>query len=194
MSEKRLLESIYRESPADSPSIGWEVIAPVVLYTGAAYVAFAAVYDTVLPELVAAVVCALSLTWRLYRWDSNGRPVSVAEHKWYAEDPDPPPERIMVPSDGHTRRRRLKIGRWSFTRSEWQRLATALGQGHVTREALEDLERDNGERMFPNPTGRYNEYVEELQRIGWVDQDKVVLDKTWTDLAEMGIAPPSQSE
>lgn len=191
--EPRILESSYRESPAEEPSFPWEVIAPVVLYTGAAYVAFAAVYDTDLPELVAAAVCALSLTWRLYAWDSAGRAVHITERTQRLAE-QRVESRPWIPSPGNPNRTR--IGKWSFTDSEWRRLATAMTPGQtLTRDDVQFLERDNGDKLFTNPTRQWRdrEIQSELQRLGWIDEGGTVTGNHLEDLTERGIAPPRQS-
>lgn len=188
--DKRLLESSYRESPASTPSFGLEVLAPVLLLTGAAYIGVQVVYGTPLARLIAAAACIISLLYRLYVWDGERRPVHITEHRRFREEAQQPSRIRAATAQDHSR---LTLGKWTFSEDEWRRLGEALTYGRVTRDLLAGLDRDNGESMFPNTTGRYDEYKGELQRLGWVDEDLVVTDVAWRWLRDRGLAPPLES-
>lgn len=192
--EKKILESIYRESPIGKPSFALEVLAPALLLTAAIYVSVEVVYGGQAARIAAAAVCAIVLLWRLWVWDENGRPVSITEHNWYKETPEATPQIRPATVDAHVNVQRWRIGKWNFTEAEWQRLGQALAAGRITRDLLGSIERDNGEKMFTNITANYSDYVRELQRIGWIDDSNAVTDVCWQWLRERSLAPPPESE
>lgn len=178
--EKRIVETTYSESPIGLPNFMLEVLAPVGIFAVAFY-ALAYVTRRDLALFIGALAAILSLLWRLYQWDAAGRPVSVREHKTYtvAEDePQAPRERwapvVVRRAPNHTEWRVSKM--LDFSPSEWRRLARALSGDRLTRRPLESLQLDDGERMFANITVVYPEIVEEMQRIGWVDEDRNITD------------------
>ena len=171
------MESSYSETPATQPNFGLEVIVPSLLIAGAAYLIVATADDANGGHIVGASVLIIVLFWRLWRWDENGRPVHIRERTRYLDDPQPE-LRPFVQQDG----RRIRVGKWRFTRAEWQRLGRAIGD-KLTRRSIDDLQRDDGDRMFPNITEVYGDIVEELQRVGFIDADNAMTDRgrAWFD-------------
>ena len=166
--ERRVVESSYRESPASRPSFAVEVLAPTLIFTGAAWALFAVgAADTQLADRAAAVTCIVSLVVLLWLWHTEGRPVHITEHQRYVDEE---PRRLR-PVVGSSDAQRLRLGRWTFTETEWKRLGRVLATGKVTRAALADLQLDDGETMFTSLSERYPSIVEELQRLGWLTSE-----------------------
>lgn len=188
--QRRILESSYRESPAGEPSFIMEVLVPTAIFTGAAYVAVSVgMTNPQLAELFAAIVCFLSLLILLYLWHQEGRPVHIVERTQYAPEPQSSRLRpVTVSSDEH----RWKVGKFDFSESEWRRFAGALRDGKLTRRAIEDLQGDDGARMFPNITEQYRNILAEFKRLGWVGESNEITDvaRFWLGGHGITIPPP----
>ena len=142
---------------------------------------------------MAGAVMLIALGWRLWQFDRVGRGVHIVEHRRYLEPTETRREWAPVVRDNGddgNGRSRWRIGNWYFSQAEWERLWAALEDGTVTRNALADVTLDNGNRMFPNITARYQEYVDRFRKMGWVDRDNVVTDDCRAWFAARDIAPP----
>lgn len=191
--EKRILESTYSQAPVGLPSFVIEVLVPVGAYVALTY---AMVYVTrrELALFAGALAGILSLTWLLFQWHAAGRPVSIKERTTYVDEPPPPALPAWQPvtqrqGPGHTQ---WVIGALDFSPAEWQRLARALGDGRVSRRALDRLRADDGGRLFANITETYPEIVAELQRLGWVDEENRVTDvcRAWFHERHIALESP----
>lgn len=171
--ERRLMESSYRESPADRPSFALEAIVPTLLATGAVYVLASTLSDvTDTPRFWAAVTCLVVGAWRVVRWDTEGRAVNIIEHTKYVPEPESRERPIVASRDRHV----IMVGRWAFTPSELRQIGGVLATGKVTRAALSDLLADDGDALFANITERYPGIAREFQRLEWIDDDKATTD------------------
>lgn len=187
--DRRIVESIYRESPDGRPSFGIEVLVPTGIFTAAAYV----IADTIAADdgraaaVAASLVCFFALVVLLYLWHAEGRPKHITEHTTEYRDDDG--REAIRPFVGSSDANRITVGRWTFTEAEWGRLGRVLATGRVSRSALADLQTDDGETMFPNITAAYPGIVAELQRLGWIDDDNATTEaaRRWFD--ERGIPP-----
>lgn len=171
---KRIMETSYRESPANHPSFFEEALLPTGIFTGATYLAFVA--GKAQPEvatIAAAAVCAGVLLWRILQWDEHGRPVSFTEHTRYLDDDAPEPIRPFVTSSDANR---ITVGKWTFTEAEWGRIGKVLATGRVSRASLAALETDEGEPLFTNITNAYPGIRAEFQRLQWIDEDNETTD------------------
>lgn len=191
--EDRLLEHSIRESPASEPHIFWEVVFPPLAFAVAMYLLARLRYDPLTARAFAGAAMLVVLGWRLWQFDRHGRGVHVIEHRRYVEPEETRREWAPVirdNGDDGSGRSRWRIGNWYWSAAEWQRLAEALQGGTVTREALEGVHLDNGQRMFPNPTGRYQEYLRTFRRMGWIDTDNVLTPAARAWMAERDLPLP----
>lgn len=102
------------------------------------------------------------------------------------QEPEPEPlirQEVHIPtsSSGY----QIKYGTFSFSSTEWQRIAKTLflAEGKMIRDDFADLVRDDNEtKMFPNIKGRQNGkrvwddiVVAEFAHLGWVDKESKIL-------------------
>lgn len=194
VNEDRLVEEHRRESPATQPSIFWEVVYPPLAAALATYLLFALFYGSAVGQGMAGGMMLIVLGWRLWRFDRNGRGVHIVETRRYVEPETTRREWAPVIQDNGEAGNggnRWRIGNWYWSENEWRRLALALSGGKVTREALESVTLDNGQRMFPNPTGRLNEYKRIFRQMGWTDHDDILTPAARAWLAERNLPLPS---
>lgn len=196
MADKRVVKRSYKESPANQSNFVWEVAFPVAAAAIGAYLIVAAFVSVPAGKGVAGAVMILALLYRLIQWDRYAHGVHSIEHEYFTEPPEPRREIRFVTHDNGDdgNGNRWRIGGWYFSESEWARLATALQAGTVTRDALASVTLDNGNRMFPNITSRYSEYVSKLRQMGWVDADNVVTDAARVWFEERNLARPTDGD
>lgn len=190
----RLIDHSYRESPAHEPHFLQEVAFPPIAAAIATYLVVSAAYGRSAGGAAAGVMMLIVLGWRLWRFDANGRGLHIVEHTSYKED-DSEPRREWAPvvrdnGDDGNGGHRWRIGNWYWSQSEWQRLAEALQGGSITRPALESVYLDNGQRMFPNASGRLNEYKRIFRQMGWADESDALTPAARAWMRERGLPLP----
>lgn len=192
MEDQRLIEYSRRESPADKSHFFWEVAFPT-LFTAATSGAAGWLISVEAAAVAALVLGGGVLIWRLIQWDTYAHGVHIVERKIYREEGEPRREWAPVirdRGDDGNGNHRWRISSWYFSESEWRALWSVLKDGVVTRDGLATVTLDNGNRMFPNITSRYSEYLSRLQQIGWADDDNRVTAAAHAWFEERDIAPP----
>ncbi len=191
--DHRVIERSYRESPASEPHFGWEVAFPCLFAAAVVGLGVYVAYGLVPGAIAGGAAGFGMLLYRLVVWDIRGRGTHIVEHEYYTEPETTRSEWAAVVRDNGDDGNggaRWRIGNWYWSQAEWERLARALADGRITRPALESVLLDNGQRMFPNASGRLAEYKRQFRRMGWADESDVLTPAARAWMQERGLPPP----